>query len=155
KPAPQQQQTTINWAELIAKANEFKSSDENKTEINSSADQQRAPAIREAAFRKGMDEGQGWIEFELLLRTLASVHARPLLLSMPIAGQFYDQTGIPREARDTYYKKLHSLAKRYHFALIEFKGHDEDPAFLYRHQSHLTAKGWIYYDRALDDFFQD
>jgi D-alanine transfer protein len=38
--------------------------------------------------------------------------------------------------------------------LIEFKGHDEDPAFLYRHQSHLTAKGWIYYDRALDEFFQ-
>jgi poly-D-alanine transfer protein DltD len=37
--------------------------------------------------------------------------------------------------------------------MIEFQEHDEDPAFLIRHQSHLTAKGWAYYDRALDDFF--
>jgi D-alanine transfer protein len=152
KPAPQQQRTTVDWSKLIAKADEYKSSDED--DIRRSADPQPAPDNRDVAFRTRMDEGEGWIEFELLLRTLASVHARPLLLSMPIAGQFYDQTGISREARETYYKKLRALAQRYHFALIEFKGHDEDPAFLYRHQSHLTAKGWIYYDRALDEFFQ-
>jgi D-alanine transfer protein len=151
--APQQQQITVDWSDLIAKANAFRSSDENKDGIHPMPDEP-ASRIRDVAFRTRMDEGEGWIEFELLLRTLASVHARPLLLSMPIAGRFYDQTGISREARETYYKKLRTLAQRYHFALIEFKGHDEDPAFLYRHQSHLTAKGWIYYDRALDDFFQ-
>jgi len=43
--------------------------------------------------------------------------------------------------------------QRYHFALVEFEAHDEDSAFLLRHQSHLTAKGWIFYNRALDDFF--
>jgi hypothetical protein len=25
--------------------------------------------------------------------------------------------------------------------------------FLYLHKSHLTAKGWMYYDSALDDFY--
>ncbi len=75
------------------------------------------------------------------------------LLSMPIAGDFYDQRGISRSARENYYVKLRAFAQRYHFALVEFKGHDEDSAFLYLHKSHLTAKGWIYYDRALDDFF--
>ena len=30
---------------------------------------------------------------------------------------------------------------------------DEDSAFLYRHKSHLTERGWIFYNRALDDFF--
>jgi len=43
--------------------------------------------------------------------------------------------------------------QRYHFLLVEFEGHDEDPAFLIRYESHLTAKGWMYYNRALDDFF--
>jgi len=43
--------------------------------------------------------------------------------------------------------------QRYHFALVEFEEHDEDPDFLYRQQSHLTARGWIYYNRAIDDFF--
>ena len=56
-------------------------------------------------------------------------------------------------AREGYYEKLRALAQRYNFTLIEFKEHDEDPAFLYRHQTHLTAKGWMFYDRALDDFF--
>jgi D-alanine transfer protein len=153
KPAPPQHAEIIDWQELIAKVGALKTIDEDKTKTPSSLEDQIPPGGRDEAFRTRMDEGQGWIEFELLLRTLASVHARPLLLSMPIAGQFYDQTGISRSARESYYKRLRALAQQYHFALVEFKGHDEDAAFLYRHQSHLTAKGWIYYDRALDDFF--
>jgi D-alanine transfer protein len=153
KPAPQQQPATIDWPKLIAKASALKATDENKTEPSSGLEAQIAPARRDMAFRTHMYEGQGWVELELLLRTLATVHARPLLLSMPIDGRFYGERGISRSARDSYYKRLSALAQRYHFALIEFKGHDEDPAFLYLHKSHLTAKGWIYYDRALDDFF--
>jgi D-alanine transfer protein len=72
---------------------------------------------------------------------------------MPIAGQFYDHAGVSRSARENYYKKLRALAQRYNFALVEFEEHDEDPAFLYHHQSHMTAKGWMFYNRALDDFF--
>jgi D-alanine transfer protein len=153
KPAPQQYPEAIDWPKLIAKVSALQATDDDKTTRSSSLAEQIAPSSREVEFRTRMDEGEGWIEFELLLRTLASVRARPLLLSMPMAGEFYDQTGISRSARESYYKRLRTLAQRYHFALVEFKGHDEDAAFLYRHASHLTAKGWIYYDRALDDFF--
>jgi poly-D-alanine transfer protein DltD len=73
---------------------------------------------------------------------------------MPIAGDLYDEKGVSRSAREDYYASLRTLVQQYHFPLVEFKGHDEDLAFLYLHKSHLTAKGWIYYDRALDDFFQ-
>ena len=104
-------------------------------------------------FRSEMNASPGWINLELLLRTLASVQAQPLVLSMPIPGDLYDQKGVSRLARDDYYVKLRMLVRSYHFQLIEFEEHDEDSAFLYLHKSHLTAKGWIYYDRALDDFF--
>jgi len=100
-----------------------------------------------------MNASAAWIDLELLLRTLTRVHASPLLFSMPIAGDLYDRKGVSRSAREDYYIKLRALVQRYHFRLVEFEGHDEDSPFLYRHQSHLTAKGWIYYDRALDDFF--
>ena len=153
KPAPRGHLEIIDWPELISKGSALKPTDEDKTEKPSSLHQQIAPGSRDAAFRIRMDTAPGWTDLELLLRTLASVHARPLLLSMPFDGQSYDETGISRSARDDYYKRLRALAQRYHFALVEFKGHDEDPAFLYLHKSHLTAKGWIYYDRALDDFF--
>jgi len=153
KPAPRGHLEIIDWPKLISKVSALIPTDEDKPEKPSSFHQQIAPGSRDAAFRSRMDMAPGWTDLELLLRTLASVHARPLLLSMPFDGQSYDETGISRSARDSYYKRLRGLAQRYHFALVEFKGHDEDPAFLYLHKSHLTAKGWIYYDRALDDFF--
>lgn len=43
-----------------------------------------------------MNASPGWKDLELLLRTLARVHARALILSMPISGNFYDHAGISR-----------------------------------------------------------
>jgi D-alanine transfer protein len=153
KSAPRGHLEIIDWPNLISKVSAFKPTDEDKVEKSSSLHQQIAPGSGDAAFRIRIDTAPGWTDLDLLLRTLASVHARLLLLSMPFDGQSYDETGISRSARDSYYNRLRALAQRYHFALVEFKGHDEDAAFLYLHKSHLTAKGWIYYDRALDDFF--
>jgi D-alanine transfer protein len=74
---------------------------------------------------------------------------------MPMAGQCYDQDGVSRAAREVYYKKMRTLAQQYNFPLVEFEDHDNDPTFLDRQQgrSHLTGKGWMFYNRVLDDFF--
>jgi D-alanine transfer protein len=153
KPAAPFHQEIPDWSKLIASADGTKTSESDKLTEASSLGEGKSFGRREAAFRDRMNTSPAWIDLELLLRTLTTVHASPLLLSMPIAGDLYDQKGVSRSARKDYYVKLRALVRRYHFALVEFEGHDEDPAFLYRHQSHLTAKGWIYYDRALDDFF--
>jgi len=141
------------WSKLIASADESKITDTDVVTNASSLSGDETIDRRDDAFRDRMNASTAWIDLELLLRTLARVHASPLLCTMPIAGDLYDRKGVSRSAREDYYVKLRALVQRYHFRLVEFKGHDEDPAFLYRHQSHLTAKGWIYYDRALDDFF--
>jgi D-alanine transfer protein len=138
---------TVDWSKLIEKETALTPNDEE------SLHQQITTGSGDAKFRMNMETAPGWTDVKLLLRTLASLHARPLLLSMPFDGESYDETGISLAARDSYYKRLRALAERYGVPLVEFQGHDEDPGFLYLHKSHLTAKGWIYYDRALDDFF--
>ena len=143
---------TSDWSKLIASVDESKVTDTDMVTNASSLSGDKTIDRRDDAFRDRMNASTAWIDLELLLRTLARVHASPLLCTMPIAGDLYDRKGVSRSAREDYYVKLRALVQRYHFRLVEFKGHDEDPAFLYRHQSHLTAKGWIYYDRALDDF---
>jgi D-alanine transfer protein len=153
KPAPSQRLETLDWPKLIASAGRTKATDADKVTIASNLKEDASRGRRDVTFRNDMNASPGWINLELLLRTLASVHAQPLVLSMPIPGDFFDQKGVSRSAREDYYAKLRTLVKSYHFPLVEFKGHDEDPAFLYLHKSHLTAKGWIYYDRALDDFY--
>ena len=153
KPLPRLHAETVDWPELIAKASKAKPSDAGRIQNTSTFDRQIPPGSRDAAFKNGINTSPAWIDLELLLRTMARAHARPLILSMPVPGDFYDHAGVSRSARDDYYIKLRAIVERYHFPVVEFEAHDEDPAFLIRHASHLTSKGWVYYDRALDDFF--
>jgi D-alanine transfer protein len=153
KPVPSLHAETVDWPELIAKASKARPSDAGRIQNAPAFDRQIPPGSRDAAFKNGINTSPAWIDLELLLRGLASAHAQPLILSMPVPGDFYEHAGVSRSARNDYYTKLRALVERYHFPVVEFKAHDEDPAFLIRHASHLTAKGWVYYDRALDDFF--
>ena len=153
KSTPRCYPEVVDWSKLITNVGETKTTDRNKLTKASSLDEEVTRGRRDRAFQKSVNESPGWSDLELLLRTLARVQAEPLVLSMPIAGDLYDRQGISRSARETFYAKLEALVQRYHFPLVEFEEHDQDPAFLYRQQSHLTAKGGIYYDRALDDFF--
>ena len=153
KPSPKLQEKPVDWPQFIAKASKDRPADAGNIQQPSPVERKIGPGSRDAGFVTGVKESPTWIDFDLLLRCLAAVHARPLILSMPLGGDFYDHAGISRSARDEFYTKLPAIVETYRFPVIEFKEHDEDPAFLIRHESHLTAKGWTYYDRALDDFF--
>jgi len=153
KPPPQLQEQTIDWSQLIANESKAKPADAGMIQQPSRFDRKITQGSRDVGFLTGVKTSPAWIDLDLLLRCLATVHARPLILSMPLGGEFYDHAGVSRSARDEFYRKLPALVEQYHFPVAEFQEHDEDPAFLIRHTPHLTAKGWAYYDRALDDFF--
>ncbi|HEY0790127.1 MAG TPA: D-alanyl-lipoteichoic acid biosynthesis protein DltD [Chthoniobacterales bacterium] len=113
------------------------------------------PEAGPGAFLSGEQGAHEWIDFGLLLRGLDELGARPLLLSMPIDGSYFDRFGVGRPLRDVYYKQVRALARAHHVPLVTFEEHDEDGAFLAGHHDHLSDKGWLYYDQALDDFFHD
>jgi D-alanine transfer protein len=153
KPPPRLQEQIVDWPQFIAKASKARPADAGTIQQPTLFDRKITPGSRDVGFLNGIKGSPAWIDLDLLLRCLATVHARSLVLSMPLAGDFYDHAGVSRSARDEFYRKLPALVEQYHFPVVEFQEHDEDPVFLIRHQSHLTAKGWAYYDRALDDFF--
>jgi D-alanine transfer protein len=125
---------------------------------SSDADYQQTDAFdairpaRDAAFRTRIASSTEWTDLELLFRTLAELKAEPLILSMPIDA--YAARGVSRSTRELYYDRMRELAERYHFPIIEFEQHDADPGFLIAHREHPTPRGWMAYDRALDDFFR-
>jgi len=152
-PPPRLQEQTIDWSQFIANASKAKSADAGRIQQPSQFDRKVTRGSRDVGFLTGVKTSTAWIDLDLLLRCLTTVHARPLVLSMPLGGEFYDHAGVSRSARDEFYRKLPALVEKYHFPVVEFEDHDEDPAFLIHQTPHLTAKGWCYYDRALDDFF--
>ena len=107
---------------------------------------------RDAAFRSRVASATEWTDLELLFRTLTELKADPLILSMPIDA--YAATGISRSAREVYYERMRELAEKYGFPLVEFEQRDADPGFLIAHREHPTPRGWMIYNRALDDFFR-
>jgi D-alanine transfer protein len=153
-------QQILDWPSLIAKASEAANASE-KQNVVLGTDKQIAHRWSDAWFLERLNQANQWRDLELLCRVMTEIHAQPLLLSMPMDGQFYDEVSISRSVRERYYEKMRALAMQYNFALAEFKQHDEDPIFLdhrvprIRHiaSPHLTAKGWMFYDRVLDNFF--
>jgi D-alanine transfer protein len=153
-------QQILDWPSLIAKASETANASEKQNTVPG-ADKQMAPRRSDAWFLERLSQANQWRDLELLFRVMTEIHAQPLLLSMPMDGQFYDEAGISRSVRECYYRRMCALAQQYNFALADFEQHDEDPIFLdhrvprIRHIAapHLTAKGWMFYDRVLDNFF--
>jgi D-alanine transfer protein len=140
---------TIDWNKLFADA---------AAQVRAHNDSDPEPIGPENGaelFVTGEQNSQEWVDFELLLRGLNELGARPLLLSIPIDGRYFDRFGVGRGFRDLYYKRIRELAQVHGVPIVEFEGHDLDEDFLAGHHDHLTDKGWLYFDKAIDDFFHD
>ena len=153
KPALPRHPEMLDWSKLMANAGEGRDTHADKKEQALGPEAETIRGAGDGVFLERMDAAREWIDFDLLLRVLSQIQARPLLLSMPINGLLFDHGDVSRSAHEAYYKKVRVLAQRYDFPLIEFEDHDNDPAFFDRHKYHLSAKGWMFYNRALDDFF--
>jgi D-alanine transfer protein len=138
---------TVDWDGLIADATAQARKHNNSD--TGSVGPENGPEL----FAAGEQNAHEWIDFELLLRGLNELGARPLVLSMPIDGKYFDRFGVGRPYRDLYYKRIRGLAEVHHIPLLAFEEHDLDEDFLVAHRDHLTDKGWLYFDKALDDFF--
>ena len=115
----------------------------------------RPKGSRDKVFLERVGKAREWTDAELLLRTFQELNAKPLLLCMPIEDVRLEAAGLSPAARDVFIERLKGLAKAYNFPLLTFREHESDAGFLSDFFDHLSAKGWIYYDRALDDFYHD
>lgn len=140
---------TIDWDALIAEA-------ASRVRAHNDSDPEPiGPEKGPEMFVAGEQNAQEWTDFELLLHGLNELGARPLLLSIPIDGKYFERFGVERHFRDLYYKRIRGLAQANGVPLVDFEGHDLDEDFLAGHHDHLTDKGWLYFDKAIDDFFHD
>ena len=105
------------------------------------------------SFQVTMAHATEWTDLTLLLQGLKELGAQPLLLTMPINGQYYDRIGVRRSSRDQYVQHVRALAAEFGVPLLDFEEHEQDPGFLVDHHDHLSPEGWMFFDKALDDFF--
>ena len=112
-------------------------------------------ARSDETFLRTLERNQEWVDLELLLRELNELGARPLLLSMPVHGAWYDRCGITYDARRAYYEKLRQFGERYHTPVVDFADRDADLTFCHDTMGHLAPSGLVHYNQVLDGFFHD
>jgi D-alanine transfer protein len=142
--------TVPDWLRPIHSHNVHLRKSSNRVQETESSD--AVLPARDARFRARITSATEWTDLELLFRTLVELKAEPLILSMPIDAEA--AKGVSQSTREVYYERMRELADRYHFPVTEFEQHDADPSFLIAHREHPTPRGWMVYNRALDDFFR-
>jgi D-alanine transfer protein len=140
----------IKWAEVMRRA----------TELGRKNAPGRDPRVvvrprgsRDRDFVANFRHGDEWEDFELILRTLQEMGAKPLLIAMPLHGVDLEASGVSAQARKAFGDHLEAVAGRYEMPLVYFEQFEGDTSFFADHQDHPGARGWALYNQTLDAFF--
>ncbi|MEC1589276.1 D-alanyl-lipoteichoic acid biosynthesis protein DltD [Bacillus sonorensis] len=93
-------------------------------------------------------------DFQMMMDVLKESDAEPLFISVPVHGKWYDYTGFPKKGRTDYYAKIKKQIEAEGFQVADLTNHEYDPYFL-KDTIHLGWKGWVYVDKAIEDFYQN
>ena len=93
-------------------------------------------------------------DLKLFLDTCSSMGIKPLVISVPMHGKWYDYSGFDKSNRQDYYKKVNALVAAYGFELADFSKYEYEEYFL-ADIMHLGWKGWVYIDEAIDKYYHE
>ncbi len=109
----------------------------------------------DAKFINLVNNSGGWGDLDLLLHGLQDLGAHPLLILIPLNGAWFDWQGISYSARALLYQKLRDAVKAHHTPAVIMDDHDNDKYFLIDPGAHLSSRGWVFYNKVLNDFYHD
>jgi D-alanine transfer protein len=145
----------VQWNDILKRAVRFSNKNAVQTKRNEVVRRHLPRASRDIPFRHTLAKAKEWTDFELMLRVLKELDAKPLILSMPVEDIRLEVYGISPETRTAYNERLVGLTAKYQFPLVDFHQYQKDPSFLVDFLDHLSGSGWLYYNKALDDYFHD
>lgn len=150
---PTRTRKVLDWVSLIRTAAKVGGSTVEQARKNELARRKPAKASGDKAFLNTIAKAKEWTDFELFLRTLQELGARPLLLSMPIEDIRLEAGGLSPQSREVYVQHIERLARQYSFPIVSFREQEKESDFLIDFSDHLSAEGWLHYNKALDDFY--
>jgi D-alanine transfer protein len=105
------------------------------------------------AWEQRMLSSREWIDLNLAYRTLRELGSEPLVYTVTMPGVFDDFTTTSEPVRQSYYRTYRNITTKYQLSSIDFEPHDEDRFFLNDPGSHLSPRGWVFINRAIDVYW--
>lgn len=91
-------------------------------------------------------------DLKLVMDAFKDAGAKPLFVSIPLNAKWYDYAGFEKDKREAYYKKMNQFLADSGQSYIDLSSHENDDYFL-TDTLHIGWKGWVYVDKAMDDFW--
>lgn len=160
KPGPPAGNLSINWTKWLSKAEEDGARyQENQFYIDDKNYKKLKPRLsKKKDCNKKAIHGYGsspeYDDLRCFLNVCRDMDIKPLLVVLPVNGYYYDYTGFPQTARETYYSNIQSLAETYNAQLADFSA-DEYTKYFFEDQVHIGRKGWVLINESLYNFYKE
>ncbi|WP_026575635.1 D-alanyl-lipoteichoic acid biosynthesis protein DltD [Bacillus sp. UNC438CL73TsuS30] len=112
----------------------------------------RVPQLKDSKIGASYGKSVEYLDFQLVLDLLKQSGAKPLFISVPVNGKWYDYIGFPKDGRTSYYKRIKNQIESQGYPIADFSNHEYDPYFM-KDTIHIGWKGWVYVDKAIKDFY--
>ena len=85
------------------------------------------------------------------LKVCQDLQIKPLLVSLPFNGPWYDYMGLSAEKRQEYYEKIQAIAQDYGAELLDLSSYEYTPYF-FEDNTHIAREGWVKLNEGLYQF---
>lgn len=91
-------------------------------------------------------------DYEYFLDIADELGIKPLVIIMPVLGDYYDYVGINKDERREYYNNLEELSKEKGFTVLNLQDKEYERYYL-KDVMHLGWKGWLDIDEKIYKYF--
>ena len=93
-------------------------------------------------------------DLRLFLDVCKETGVKPMIVSVPVNGRWYDYTGFPKDDRQQYYQNITEICNEYDVELADFSDREYELYFL-KDIMHMGWKGWVNFDKAVFDYCKE
>jgi len=153
------QQTTFDWKKEMDKATALAKTKTNNNDFNVD-NSFYSQKINDINSLKGSMKKSSYImspeykDFMLLLDICKEIGIKPMIVNIPVNGKWYDYCQHSKSDRQQYYDNINTIVKSYGFKVADFSKYEYETYFL-SDATHLGWKGWIYVNKAIDEYYYD
>ncbi|MDB4897442.1 MAG: alanine transporter [Firmicutes bacterium] len=112
----------------------------------------RLEQLRNSATGDSWRNSSEYADLDLVIATLKELHVRPLVISLPVMGAYYDFRGHPAADRQAYYARIRALGQRDGVQVVDFGSQEYEMGFM-RDPWHPGWKGAVQIAQAVDQFY--
>jgi D-alanine transfer protein len=112
----------------------------------------RMAQLRNSATSDSWLNSSEYADLELVIATLKELHVRPLVISLPVMGRYYDFKGHPVADRQAYYARIRAVGERNGLQVLDFGSREYEMGFMHD-PWHPGWRGAVQIAQAVDEFY--